>query len=87
MLTQKDMEIEDPKREDVYSIGTVALVMRMLKLPDGRVRILAQGIVRAEVESLNEDKPYYSAQIKVLHEEDEEEIEKTSLVRQYKDIE
>ena len=32
LLTQKDMEIEDPKREDVYSIGTVALVMRMLKL-------------------------------------------------------
>ncbi len=44
LLTQKDMEIEDPKREDVYDMGTVALIMRMLKLPDGRVRILAQGL-------------------------------------------
>ena len=35
LLTQKDMEIEDPKVEDVYEYGTVALVMRMLKLPDG----------------------------------------------------
>jgi len=89
LLTQKDLEIEDPKREDVYSIGTVALVMRMLKLPDGRVRILAQGIVRAEVESLNEEEPFYSAQIRVLHEEDEEELEKTieieALIRNVRD--
>jgi len=89
LLTQKNMEIEDPKREDVYSIGTVALVMRMLKLPDGRVRILAQGIVRAEVEALSEDKPHYSAKIRVLHEEDEEEIEKTieseALIRNVRD--
>ena len=89
LLTQKDLEIEDPKREDVYSIGTVALVMRMLKLPDGRVRILAQGIVRAEVETLNEEEPFYSAQIRVLHEEDEEELEKTieieALIRNVRD--
>ncbi|MGD9347974.1 MAG: LON peptidase substrate-binding domain-containing protein, partial [Candidatus Aminicenantes bacterium] len=68
LLTQKDMEIEDPKREDVFEIGTVALVMRMLKLPDGRVRILAQGIVRAKIQTLDEEKDYYSARIQVLHE-------------------
>ncbi len=42
LLTQKDMNIDDPKQKDTYSVGTVAVVMRMLKLPDGRVRILAQ---------------------------------------------
>lgn len=68
LLTQKDMEIEEPKREDVYEVGTVGLVMRMLKLPDGRIRILAQGIVPARVESFEEDKSYYSADIKVIHE-------------------
>src|SRR5512137_2446140 len=47
LLTQKDMETEDPKRDEVYSVGTVALIMRMLKLPDGRIRILAQGLSRA----------------------------------------
>ncbi|MGZ7066657.1 MAG: LON peptidase substrate-binding domain-containing protein, partial [Candidatus Aminicenantales bacterium] len=46
LLTQKDVEIEEPKREDVYDVGTVALIMRMLKLPDGRIRILAQGLTR-----------------------------------------
>ncbi len=55
LLTQKDMEVEDPKREDVYDVGTVALIMRMLKLPDGRVRILVQGLVRARVESFEDE--------------------------------
>jgi ATP-dependent Lon protease len=83
LLTQKDMEIEDPKKEDAYEIGTVALVMRMLKLPDGRVRILAQGIVRAQLQTLDEEKEYYSARIRVLHESEdiEKSIESEALVR------
>jgi len=83
LITQKDMEIEDPKREDVFNIGTVALVMRMLKLPDGRVRILAQGIVRAELKNLDEEKDYYSGRIRVLHEPEdiEKSIQSEALVR------
>ncbi|MCK4931924.1 MAG: LON peptidase substrate-binding domain-containing protein, partial [Candidatus Aminicenantes bacterium] len=83
LLTQKDVEIEDPKREDAFEIGTVALVMRMLKLPDGRVRILAQGIVRAKLQTLDEEKEYFSARIKVLHEPEdiENSIQSEALVR------
>jgi ATP-dependent Lon protease len=83
LLTQKSSEIEDPKAEDVYEIGTVALIMRMLKLPDGRIRILAQGLVRARVESLREDKPFHTAKVQVLHdpEETEKPIEIEALVR------
>ncbi len=83
LLTQKDMEIEDPKKEDAFEIGTVALVMRMLKLPDGRVRILAQGIVRAKLQTLDEEKEYFSARIKVLHEPEdiEKSIQSEALVR------
>jgi ATP-dependent Lon protease len=83
LLTQKDVEIEDPKREDAFEIGTVALVMRMLKLPDGRVRILAQGIVRAKLQTLDEEKEYFSARIKVLHEPEdiEKSIKSEALVR------
>lgn len=73
LLTQKNMEIEEPKREDAYELGTVALIMRMLKLPDGRVRILAQGLVRARIETLEEDQPYYSSELTVLHEPEEPE--------------
>ena len=87
LLTQKDMEIEDPKRKDVYSIGTVALVMRMLKLPDGRIRILAQGLARARVGELGEDKLFYSATIEVIHEPDyvTKTIEMEALLRNVRD--
>jgi ATP-dependent Lon protease len=83
LLTQKDMEVEEPKREDVYEMGTVALIMRMLKLPDGRVRILAQGIVRGKIESFDEDKNFYSADVKVIHEPEkvEKTIETEALIR------
>jgi len=83
LLTQKNSEVEDPKEDDVYEIGTVALIMRMLKLPDGRIRILGQGLVRAKVESLHEDKSFYTAKVQVLHdpEETEKPIEVEALVR------
>jgi ATP-dependent Lon protease len=83
LLTQKNMEVEEPKREDVYGTGTVALIMRMLKLPDGRVRILAQGLVRARIESLDEEKPYYLVEVSVIQEPEEaaKSIEIEALLR------
>lgn len=87
LLTQKDIETENPKSENVYEMGTVALVMRMLKLPDGRVRILAQGLIRARLEELEEDKPYYRAKISVIRELEEEKksIEGEALIRNVRD--
>jgi ATP-dependent Lon protease len=83
LLTQKNMEIEEPSRSDVYNVGTVALIMRMLKLPDGRMRILAQGLVRAKIKSLDEIKPYYTAEVQVIPEPEDAEksIEIEALVR------
>jgi ATP-dependent Lon protease len=83
LLTQKDMEVEDPKREDVYDVGTVALIMRMLKLPDGRVRILAQGLVRARVESFEEEGANIIAGVSVVQEPDkpEKSLESEALIR------
>jgi ATP-dependent Lon protease len=83
LLTQKEMETEDPKREEVYDMGTVALIMRMLKLPDGRIRILAQGLTRARVENYEEENGHMIAQVTVLPEPDEAEktLEGEALVR------
>ncbi len=83
LLTQKEMETEDPKREEVYDMGTVALIMRMLKLPDGRIRILAQGLTRARVESYEEENGHMIARVAVLPEPDEAEktLEGEALVR------
>jgi len=55
LLTQKDMNVEDPGRDQLYGFGTVALIVRMLKLPDGRMRVLVQGISRARLRALHDD--------------------------------
>ncbi len=63
LLTQKDFEIENPTPEDLYSIGTVGIVMRMLKLPDGRVKILLRGHSKARASSFSQVDPFLKAQI------------------------
>ena len=63
MLTQRDPEIEEPTEKDLYPIGTVAVIMRMLKLPDGRIRILVQGVSRAKVEEFETGLPYLRSRI------------------------
>ena len=52
LVSQKDVDKEEPTQEDLYKVGTVAVIMRMLKLPDGRIRILIQGLSRARVDSI-----------------------------------
>lgn len=52
LLTQKDINVEEPLQKDMYTVGTVALVVRMLKMPDGRMRVLVQGISRVAVKKL-----------------------------------
>src|SRR5688500_12589322 len=58
LVAQKSAGTDDPKPEDLYQFGTVSVIMRMLKLPDGRVRILVQGFSRAKVEQYDDSKPY-----------------------------
>ena len=64
LVTQRDPEIDDPQPTDIYDIGTVCLIMRMLKLPDGRLKILVQGLSKAKVVNFQQEKPF----LKVIHE-------------------
>src|ERR671937_2209558 len=63
LVAQKDSNVDDPKAADLHDFGTVSVIMRMLKLPDGRVRILVQGFSRAKVEFFDESKPYITAKV------------------------
>jgi ATP-dependent Lon protease len=63
LVSQKDANIDEPKATDLYDFGTVSVIMRMLKMPDGRVRILVQGFSRAQVEFFDESNPYITAKI------------------------
>ena len=66
LLTQKDLNVENPAPEDLFSIGTVALVMRMLKLPDGRVKILVQGLSKAKALKYDQTDPFFKAAIEKI---------------------
>src|SRR5579885_1405930 len=61
--SQPDPDKEEPAGEDLYTTGTVAVIMRMLKLPDGRIRILVQGLSRARVESVEDTGEFLRAKL------------------------
>ena len=64
LASQKDINIENPSPSDLYSMGTVGVIMRMLKLPDGRIKILVQGVSRAKTTKFVQKEPYYLVEIK-----------------------
>jgi ATP-dependent Lon protease len=68
LTCQKDLDKEEPQQEDLYNVGTVAVIMRMLKLPDGRIRILVQGVSRAKVESVTTTGECLHAHLQVMTE-------------------
>jgi len=57
LVAQRNPELEEPGPDDLHRIGTVAMVMRTLRLPDGRVKVLLQGLSKAEIESFVENEP------------------------------
>jgi len=63
LAAQREREREDPGAGDLFDIGTVAVIMRMLKLPDGRIRVLVQGVCRARIESIDATDPHMIATI------------------------
>lgn len=68
LATQKDPSTEDPKPDEIYKVGTVGRILRMLKLPDGRVKALVQGIAKARVVKYVRKKGLYRVQIEKVTE-------------------
>lgn len=69
VCTQRDEANEDPAPADMYEVGSVVNVMRMLKMPDGRIKVLVQGVQRARVDEFFQTEPYMVARITPLEEE------------------
>ncbi|HEX6123827.1 MAG TPA: endopeptidase La [Pyrinomonadaceae bacterium] len=83
LVSQKDVNKEDPQQQDLYEVGTVAIIMRMLKLPDGRIRILIQGLSRTRVDSVSSQGDYVKVNITPISEPlaPENSLEVEALVR------
>ncbi|MEN8141723.1 MAG: endopeptidase La [Thermodesulfobacteriota bacterium] len=66
LVTQKDSAIDEPSQEEVYRVGMVCMIMRTLKLPDGRLKVLVQAIQKAQVEQFTQSEPFLVADIDLL---------------------
>lgn len=87
LVTQKDLNVENPATEDLHTIGTVGIIMRMLKLPDGRVKVLVQGVSKARVLGFVKTEPFYTATIEKIVDQKVEEmtIETEAIIRTVKE--
>ena len=63
LVAQKDAAVDDPTAEDVYETGTVASILQMLKLPDGTVKVLVEGVKRANIKQFVHTEDYFTAEI------------------------
>jgi ATP-dependent Lon protease len=68
VVAQKDLTDEDPLPSRIYSVGVVSQIMRMLRLPDGRVKVLIQGVKKARIEEYVQEMPTFLARISVIEE-------------------
>lgn len=63
LASQKDITAESPAPSEIYETGTVAMIMRMRKLPDGRIKILIQGLAKARIKEFVDTEPYYQVKV------------------------
>jgi len=87
VLAQKDSNIEEPTVSDLEDIGTVAKIVKLIKMPDGGTTIIIQGKKRFKVEEITEDEPYFKAKITVLVEENlKDDADFSAMVSSIKDL-
>ncbi len=67
VVAQKDKSTENPELKDIYDLGTVAQILRVLKMPDGNTTVIIQGKKRFQIEEIISDKPYFKAKIKPVN--------------------
>lgn len=68
LVTQKDPTTDEPSPEDLYQVGMVVQIMRTLKLPDGRLKVLVQALSKARIKKTLQTKPCYRVELELVHE-------------------
>jgi ATP-dependent Lon protease len=81
LVTQKDLRVESPLPKDLYDIGTIARVKQMLKLPNGTLRILVEGIERAKIEAYSQGEEYTTVNIETFEQTVVADTETLALMR------
>ncbi len=66
LVTQRDPEVDDPGPDDLYAVGVVGMIMRMMRLPDGRLKVLVQGLAKIRVTQYLRIEPHIDVQVEAL---------------------
>ena len=87
VISQRERKMDEPEPSDLYEVGTVAKILKLLKMPDGSKSIIIQGKKRFKVEEFTQSKPYFKARIEVLDEEGgiDNDVEERALMHSIKD--
>jgi ATP-dependent Lon protease len=75
LASQKDIQAESPAPHEIYELGTVAMIMRMRKLPDGRLKILIQGLAKARITSFEHSEPFFRVGVEKVENVEVEETQ------------
>jgi len=81
VVLQRQPEIVEPKPEDLYEVGCVARLVKMVKFPDGTARVLVEGLWRIRITEYSASSPYLSARYELLRDETEDSIELQAILR------
>ncbi|PHR66421.1 endopeptidase La [Pseudidiomarina marina] len=81
LSAQKDASVDEPEQVDIHTIGTVATILQLLKLPDGTVKVLVEGSQRAEIEQFEPEADFFRAQVHYLDSEVMDEKEEEVMIR------
>ncbi|WP_448554701.1 endopeptidase La [Thalassotalea montiporae] len=81
LVAQKDAAIDDPTANDVYETGTVASILQMLKLPDGTVKVLVEGVKRAQIKQFINTEDYFTADVEYIESQSDSDESSDVLVR------
>lgn len=81
LLTQKDASLDNPSKDDLYSVGTVGQILQLLKLPDGTVKVLVEGLHRSAIREYSESNGYLEAYAEAVKETTQEGPDFDALIR------
>lgn len=80
LVAQKSAEVDEPDLDDVFKIGTLATILQLLKLPDGTLKVLVEGVDRVEIESMHPEGEFFTADINIIPQDIDYDKRKTELL-------
>ncbi len=90
LVAQKNSEVDDPKEQDIYSYGCLSKILQLLKLPDGTVKVLVEGLERVKIKSIkSEEKKYLNCEIEIIStvgDTDQSKALATSLIKKFEKL-